>query len=569
MHVAGCTVFDGKAPAYDELRRGDRLAPASRPALPPAACVRSVRAGAAGVGRRSALQRHLPRPPHRAAAARRRGASSSGSPGACSPRRSTAAGRCGSCGWSRGSPTTASRCSRRRITRLSTVSPASTSRPCCLTPRRIRCRSRRPSTNGSHGRCQPRRSCSPTRCSSAPRFPARSCAASARRCADRARSPRRLGQAAGAVGAMTRAGLQSAPPSPFNVRIGPHRRFTWVAGDLAQFKAIKNALGGTVNDVVLAVVAGALGRYMRLHGHPTDEVELKAMVPVSVRADVERGALGNRVAAMWAPLPVGVTDPVERLAQIRHAMDGIKESGQAVGAQVLTRAVRLRAADDHGPGRPPAGPPALVQPRGHERSRPAVPAVRARTRARGRLPDGPAGREHRARDRDHELQRPAQLRADSRLRRARRRRDARRRAALLDRRTGRGRGRSRAGAGRVAARVPSAGAPSGRSSEASRNRARAGRHRRCLAGPLDRPDRRAVRLLPEPRPRGRLGLAAPAAGQQFPDLGPCAPESGRAPARLQLRSADQRRPRSRAGAPQRDARSTTTSCSRRSRSATS
>jgi WS/DGAT/MGAT family acyltransferase len=135
---------------------------------------------------------------------------------------------------------------------------------------------------------------------------------------------------------MTWAGVQSAPPSPFNVRIGPHRRFTWVRGELAQFKLIKNLLGGTVNDVVLAVVTGALGRYMRLHGHRTGGVELKAMVPVSVRADVERGALGNQVAAMWAPLPVGITDPVKRLQTISAAMEGIKESGQAVGAQVLT-----------------------------------------------------------------------------------------------------------------------------------------------------------------------------------------------------------------------------------------
>ena len=146
----------------------------------------------------------------------------------------------------------------------------------------------------------------------------------------------RVGEALGGLGAMTRAGLNAAPPSPFNVRIGPHRRFTWVRGDLDQFKAIKNALGGTVNDVVLTAVAGALGRYMRSHGHATDGVELKAMVPVSVRADVERGALGNRVAAMWAPLPVGLTDPVQRLLAVRSAMEGIKESGQAVGAQVLT-----------------------------------------------------------------------------------------------------------------------------------------------------------------------------------------------------------------------------------------
>src|SRR5581483_12091513 len=89
-------------------------------------------------------------------------------------------------------------------------------------------------------------------------------------------------------------------------------------------------------DVVLAVVAGALGRHMRLHGHDTDGVELKAMVPVSVRADVEKGALGNRVAAMWAPLPVGITDPVQRLRKVSESMREVKESGQAVGAQVLT-----------------------------------------------------------------------------------------------------------------------------------------------------------------------------------------------------------------------------------------
>ncbi len=154
------------------------------------------------------------------------------------------------------------------------------------------------------------------------------------------RGPRRVARKAGesvvGIGALAWVGVRPAPPSPFNVKIGPHRRFTWVRSDLAQFKAIKNSLGGTVNDVVLAVVAGALGRYLRRAGHSTDELVLKAMVPVSVRSDLERGALGNRVAAMWAPLPVGMTDPVERLYTISEAMEGIKESGQAVGAQVLT-----------------------------------------------------------------------------------------------------------------------------------------------------------------------------------------------------------------------------------------
>ncbi len=147
---------------------------------------------------------------------------------------------------------------------------------------------------------------------------------------------RRLGRAAGGVGALARLGLQTAPPSPLNVRIGPHRRFTWVTADLQDFKTVKNALGGTVNDVVLAVVAGALGRYLERHGEPTEDLVLRAMVPVSIRADVERGALGNKVAAMWSPLPIGMEDPVERLLTISRQMDGIKESGQAVGAQVLT-----------------------------------------------------------------------------------------------------------------------------------------------------------------------------------------------------------------------------------------
>jgi WS/DGAT/MGAT family acyltransferase len=147
----------------------------------------------------------------------------------------------------------------------------------------------------------------------------------------------RAGEALAGLGAMAWTGLQTAPPSPFNVRIGPHRRFTWVRGELSQYKAVKNALGGTVNDVVLAVVAGGLGRYMRLHGHITDHVELRAMVPVSVRADIERGALGNRVAAMWVALPVGIDDPVARLQSISAELKNAKGSGQAIGAEIIAR----------------------------------------------------------------------------------------------------------------------------------------------------------------------------------------------------------------------------------------
>ena len=146
-----------------------------------------------------------------------------------------------------------------------------------------------------------------------------------------------VGKAAFGLGAMLRAGLQGAPPSPYNVQIGPHRRFAWADGDLRKFKAIKDALGGTVNDVVLTVVTGALRTHMQANGNAVDGVELKAMVPVSVRAEAERGALGNRVTSMFAPLPVYVDDPVERFAIVHEAMQGLKESGQAVGAEMLTQ----------------------------------------------------------------------------------------------------------------------------------------------------------------------------------------------------------------------------------------
>jgi len=154
------------------------------------------------------------------------------------------------------------------------------------------------------------------------------------------RGPRRIleaaREAAVGVGAMAWAGLNPAPPSPYNQPIGPHRRFTWVRASLRDIKAIKDSLGGTVNDVVLATVAGALGRHLRRRGYNTDGLELKAMVPVSVRQDLERGALGNKVAAMMAPLPVWCQEPVARLDIVREELKDLKSGGQAVGAQVLT-----------------------------------------------------------------------------------------------------------------------------------------------------------------------------------------------------------------------------------------
>ena len=154
------------------------------------------------------------------------------------------------------------------------------------------------------------------------------------------RGPRQVvGQLGGGVSAASKmigAGM-SAPSSPFNVEIGPHRRFAFVRADIDEVKRIKNEHGGTVNDVVLSVVTGALGNYLRARGRDTADLELRAMVPVSVRAESEQGALGNRVAAMMAPLPVWCEDPVERLRLLTAAMGDLKGSNQAVGAQLLTQ----------------------------------------------------------------------------------------------------------------------------------------------------------------------------------------------------------------------------------------
>jgi diacylglycerol O-acyltransferase len=143
-------------------------------------------------------------------------------------------------------------------------------------------------------------------------------------------------EAAEGLGEIVWAGLNPAPETPLNVAIGPHRRYEVVRTELSEFKLVKNAFGGTVNDVVLAVVSGALREWLRSRGVRTEGLELRALVPVSIRGAADRGALGNRIAAMRGPLPVYIEDPLERLRSVRAAMDGLKESKQAVGAEVLS-----------------------------------------------------------------------------------------------------------------------------------------------------------------------------------------------------------------------------------------
>jgi diacylglycerol O-acyltransferase / wax synthase len=126
-----------------------------------------------------------------------------------------------------------------------------------------------------------------------------------------------------------------APRVPFNTGIGPRRSMCWANFDLAGFKHVKNALGGTVNDVTLAVVAGALRRWLLEREVAVDGLELKALVPVSIRTENEHGELGNKLTAMRGPLPVGVADPVARLGAVSAAMDALKASKQPLGAEAI------------------------------------------------------------------------------------------------------------------------------------------------------------------------------------------------------------------------------------------
>ena len=137
------------------------------------------------------------------------------------------------------------------------------------------------------------------------------------------------------IGEVVWAGLNPAAPTPLNVEIGPHRRLVGVRQRLDDFKLVKSAFGTTVNDVVLATVTGALRDWLRSRGVRTEGLELRALVPVSTRGHDDHNTLGNQIAAMRGPLPVYIEDPVARLQAVKEAMDGLKTSKQAVGAEVL------------------------------------------------------------------------------------------------------------------------------------------------------------------------------------------------------------------------------------------
>jgi WS/DGAT/MGAT family acyltransferase len=115
-----------------------------------------------------------------------------------------------------------------------------------------------------------------------------------------------------------------------NGPLGPHRRWGWARAELAEVKAVKDAAGGTVNDVVLAAIAGGFRTYLLSRGEDVDGLLVRSLVPVSIRTEDHRGRLGNQVTAVFADLPVGIADPAERLASVSRQMDHLKHSGVAV-----------------------------------------------------------------------------------------------------------------------------------------------------------------------------------------------------------------------------------------------
>lgn len=140
--------------------------------------------------------------------------------------------------------------------------------------------------------------------------------------------------ASGFVEGLSKA-FSPASETPLNVPIGPHRRFDWMRFDLAVVREIKTKLGGTINDVVLACVAGAVRKFLIDRDFDFDDLDFRVLIPVSTREDSQRGKLGNRLSMVVAALPVGESDARKRLEQITEETRSIKESGQASGTQVF------------------------------------------------------------------------------------------------------------------------------------------------------------------------------------------------------------------------------------------
>ena len=135
--------------------------------------------------------------------------------------------------------------------------------------------------------------------------------------------------------------IEAPAPTPLNVDIGPYRRFDWTRVDLATVKSIRSHFGGKVNDVVLNAVSGAVRNFLIRRGVRVNDLDFRAMVPVSVRSEDEYGKLGNRITQMLTRLPLEESDPVARLQRVIEITGELKSSGEAQGGETLASLAEL------------------------------------------------------------------------------------------------------------------------------------------------------------------------------------------------------------------------------------
>ncbi|MEX2081404.1 MAG: wax ester/triacylglycerol synthase family O-acyltransferase [Dehalococcoidia bacterium] len=154
---------------------------------------------------------------------------------------------------------------------------------------------------------------------------------------DPARQVREMQAIAGSMLSAAPFLLRPAPGTPFNGGVTSNRVCSWLELPFGEIRGIRAMLGGTVNDVVLTTLSGGIGAYLRELGVNTEGMELRAMVPVNVRSESEKAALGNRVSMFIAPLPVGIKDVVARHQRVVSEMGRLKASNQAGGFEVLSR----------------------------------------------------------------------------------------------------------------------------------------------------------------------------------------------------------------------------------------
>ena len=133
---------------------------------------------------------------------------------------------------------------------------------------------------------------------------------------------------------------EPASETPFNQPIGPHRRFDWLAMDLAAVKEVKNRAGGTVNDVALTTMTGAFSRFLELRGIPQrqqSDLDFRAACPVNTRSESQNADLGNRISNLIVKLPLSERDPLRRLDLVRETMAELKSSTQILAMSAIER----------------------------------------------------------------------------------------------------------------------------------------------------------------------------------------------------------------------------------------